>query len=316
MTLSGLSIVEWAPISGVVPPLTSNAWLALYEKYKLFPQYQKTFPTLSLEEFKHIFFWEYFHRLIGRTIGLVTIIPAFFFWKKNALSKKLARQITLGLALGGFQGALGWFMVKSGLVDNPSVSHFRLAAHLMMALFILAYFFWLALDHLGESPSFKIENPNESTLGIRKLFLSATFPLLITQIIYGAFVAGLKAGFFYNTFPKMNGEWLPRNALYLQPLWINWLTNAATVQWTHRWIAALLLLSTGFLWLHSRSQAISRALKTPISILLFLVFLQGSLGITTLLTYNNIFWASLHQLMGCLLFTCSVWLLHRLPRWY
>lgn len=316
LTLSGLSIVEWAPISGAVPPLTSHAWLALYEKYKLFPQYQKTFPTLSLEEFKHIFFWEYFHRLIGRMIGLVIIIPAFFFWKKNALSQKMARQIALGLALGGFQGALGWFMVKSGLVDNPSVSHFRLAAHLMMALVILAYFFWLALDHLEESPSFKMKNPNESTLGIRKLFLSATFPLLITQIIYGAFVAGLKAGFFYNTFPKMNGEWLPQNALYLQPLWINWLTNAATVQWTHRWIAALLLLSTGFLWIHSRSQAISQALKTPISILLFLVFLQGSLGITTLLTYNNILWASLHQLTGCLLFTCSVWLLHRLPRWY
>lgn len=312
LTLSGLSIVEWSPISGTLPPLSSEAWNTLFEKYKLFPQYQKNFPTLSLAEFKNIFFWEYFHRLVARSIGLLILIPGFLFWQKGLLSRALTKRILFGLVLGGFQGALGWFMVKSGLVDRPSVSHFRLAAHLMLALLILAYFLWLALDCL-ELDSLRIKTKlSREDLSLQKLFLFLVFPLLLLQIIYGAFVAGLKAGFFYNTFPKMNGEWLPQNALYLNPLFKNWLENAVTVQWTHRWLGISLLLAIGFFWRYSLTPGTSQSLRKRSTLFLVLALLQVGLGISTLLTQNNIVLASIHQLIGCLLFSCSIWIIHKL----
>jgi cytochrome c oxidase assembly protein subunit 15 len=302
LTLSGLSIVEWSPITGVLPPLTAEAWEALFEKYKLFPQFQKTFPALSLSEFKNIFFWEYFHRLVARSIGFIILIPGFLFWKKGLLSRELTKKILFGLVLGGFQGALGWFMVKSGLVDRPSVSHFRLAAHLLLALFILAYFLWLTLDCLAADLPHSKTKATSKELSLQKLFLFFIFPLLILQMTYGAFVAGLKAGFFYNTFPKMNGEWLPQNALYLNPLFKNWLENAVTVQWTHRWLGISLLLAIGFFWLCSRTR-LSK-------IFLGLTLLQVGLGISTLLTQNNIVLASIHQLVGCFVFAYSIRIIH------
>ncbi len=312
LTLSGLSIVEWSPFAGIIPPLNSEAWNKLFEKYKLFPQYQKTFPNLSLAEFKNIFFWEYLHRFVARSIGFVILIPGLLFWRKGLLSQELTKRILFGLILGGFQGALGWFMVKSGLVDRPSVSHFRLAAHLLLAFLILAYFLWLALDRLESHMPHLKSKLSHADLSLQSLFLFFIFPLLILQITYGAFVAGLKAGYFYNTFPKMNGEWLPQNALYLDPLFKNWFENAVTIQWTHRWLGICLLLAIGFFWLRSQSATTSRSIVKLSTIFLGLALSQVGLGISTLLTHNNIFLASSHQLVGCLLFACSIWILHRI----
>lgn len=301
LTGSGLSIVEWAPILGTIPPLTAADWQVAFAKYQATPQFRILNSQMTMEHFKFIFFWEYIHRLLGRAIGVAYFFPLAWFAARGALRGPLLRRLILGLVLGGSQGALGWFMVKSGLVDRPHVSHFRLAAHLSLALVILSFLFWTLLgvwERVHGRPHESVWRKNPP--GVRWAFwlLAGT---LVMQIIYGAFVAGLKAGFTYNTWPKMNGVWLVPEAWAFSPAWWNFLENPAAVQFVHRWLAVGVVLAV----LHLLVRAGRRSL--PYLTLGAGVLLQFMLGVMTLVMKTPLTLAALHQFGACLLLLATLW---------
>lgn len=297
LTESGLSIVEWQPIVGALPPLQQSDWEALFAKYRETPQYQKVFLEIGLEGFKRIFWWEYVHRLLGRVIGLVFLLPYLYFLIKRKLAKPLAWKLAGLLVLGSLQGALGWYMVQSGLVGDPRVSHFRLTAHLGLALLIFCGELWLALGLLKPKTSSQKKLPL-FVLGV--VFLMA---------LSGGFVAGLRAGHAYNTFPLMNGHLIPPEAFMLEPWWQNFLWNVATVQLVHRSIFWLLLALLPLLWWRLR--------RTPATIaahhLLAMFLLQASLGIATLLLAVPVALAAAHQAGAVLLLAAALWTAHAAP---
>jgi cytochrome c oxidase assembly protein subunit 15 len=291
LTESGLSIVEWQPILGALPPLSDADWQTLFGKYQATPQYQKVFADIGLEGFKNIFWWEYAHRLLGRVIGLVFLVPYLFFLMAGKLDKPLSWKLAGLFVLGGLQGAMGWYMVQSGLVDNPRVSHFRLTAHLGLALLIFSVEFWIALGLLKDRTGNAIS------------FARVVLGLVYLMALSGGFVAGLRAGHAYNSFPLMNGHLVPTEAFMLQPWWSNFLWNVATVQLVHRSIFWLLLVLVPMLWWKVR--------RTPAKIaghhLLAMFLLQATLGISTLLLAVPIPLAALHQAGAVLLLACALW---------
>jgi heme a synthase len=294
LTESGLSIVEWQPIAGALPPLSQADWEALFAKYRETPQYQQVFSQIGLEGFKSIFWWEYTHRLLGRTIGLVFLFPFLWFLFKRKLSKPLAWKLAGLFVLGGLQGAMGWYMVKSGLVDDPRVSHFRLTAHLGLALLIFATEFWLALQLLS---------PKE---GKKNVLAIHVVKLVFLMALSGGFVAGLRAGHAYNTFPLMNGQLIPQDIFLLEPWWRNFLWNVATVQFVHRAIFWLLLLLVPLLWWRLRRTDA----KIAAHHLLGMFLLQATLGISALLLAVPIPLAAMHQAGAVLLLACALWTTH------
>ena len=205
LTRSGLSMVEWHPISGVVPPMYNSAWVAEFEKYQQYPEYQKLNQNMTLSQFKFIFFWEYVHRLIGRLLGIFFIIPFAYFLIMKKLNPPLIKKLLFMFFWGGLQGLYGWYMVKSGLVDNPHVSHYRLAGHLVLAFGLMAYILWTALD-INQERFTKGTSYNKKHL---RPVLHWIIVLIMLQIIYGAFTAGLKAGYGWNTFPKWQDSGYP-----------------------------------------------------------------------------------------------------------
>jgi cytochrome c oxidase assembly protein subunit 15 len=291
LTESGLSIVEWQPLMGVLPPLSQADWEALFARYRETPQYAQVFSAIGLEGFKHLFWWEYAHRLLGRTIGLVFLFPFLFFYFKNKLSGSLTWKLAGIFVLGGLQGALGWYMVQSGLVDDPRVSHFRLTAHLGLALLIFSAELWLALG---------LFNSGKKRISV---FPLAVAGMLFLMALSGGFVAGLRAGHAYNTFPLMNGHLVPPETFMLEPWWRNFLWNVATVQLVHRTIFWLLLILIPTLWWQAR--------RTPAKIaahhLLGMFLIQASLGISTLLLAVPIPLAAMHQAGAVLLLATSLW---------
>ena len=290
LTGSGLSIVEWAPIMGTIPPLDPQDWNRAFAQYQQYPQYRIDHPDMTLAEFKGIFFWEYVHRLLGRTIGTVFLLPLLWFWARGCLSVRLRWRLLGALALGGLQGAMGWFMVKSGLVDEPRVSHYRLAAHLGIAFLIMGYLFWLVLELRG--------GPRESRAGKAPPgVLAATGALLVLQIVYGAFVAGLRAGWGYNTFPMMGDRWIPEVLTKLDPWWANLVENTATVQFVHRWIGTALLALVVWFWLRVRAGRYSLVQRQSAATLMLLTLTQYLLGVYTLLKVVPLVPAVMHQ--GC-----------------
>ena len=239
LTHSGLSIVEWKPISGTIPPLNEQDWMVEFNNYKTSPEYLKYNSHFSLDDFKSIFWWEYIHRLLGRLIGFVFLIPFLWFYlTKKLTDKKLFKHLIIIFLLGGLQGFIGWFMVKSGLVNRPSVSHYRLALHLSTALFLFGYILWTALPIIAPN--------SKKTRFIPKLYLKLKIllGLVSLQIIYGAFTAGLKAGYIYPTYPKMGADWLPLSGIEaFNDLGIlSLVENPILVQFIHRWLGALVLL--------------------------------------------------------------------------
>src|SRR3954470_4508843 len=246
LTESGLSIVRWEPISGALPPLGDAAWQAEFAAYKSSPQYQLVNTGMSLADFKTIFFWEYVHRLLGRTIGLAFAMPLAWFAWKRAIPKSYGWKLVAILALGGLQGAIGWWMVASGLVDRPEVSHIRLAIHLLTALTIFSASLWVALDlrSLARDPNARAARL--PTLGIWALCA------LALQLMFGAYVAGLDAGFAYASWPKMGDEWFPSNTPMLSPWLRNIVDNPTMVQFIHRWlafgVAAVVVLLAASAW--------------------------------------------------------------------
>lgn len=289
LTGSGLSIVEWRPVTGIVPPLHEQAWLAELDKYRQSPEYRNVNRGMSLDEFKTIYLYEYAHRLLARSLGLVFALPLLWFWLRGRIPARLRWPLLGLLALGAAQGYMGWYMVKSGLVDIARVSHYRLAAHLSLALIIYAGMFWLALGLLRPRAGRMNANLGRTAPAFRALLV-----LVALTIVVGAFVAGLRAGYIYSTFPLMAGEWIPTGLLHLQPAWLNFFENPATVQFTHRWLALATLASTLAAWLIGLRHAQGGA-RWALHALLAAVLMQVGLGIATLLLYVPVWLGTLHQ---------------------
>lgn len=295
LTESGLSITEWQPVAGALPPLSEAEWEALFAKYRETPQSKLVFGELTLEGFKKIFWWEYVHRLLGRTIGLVFLIPYLFFLFTRRLPKPLAWKLLGIFVLGGLQGALGWYMVQSGLVADPRVSHFRLAAHLGLALLIFSAELWIALSLLGE------KTPSRA-----RPFAMVVVALVFLMALSGGMVAGLRAGHAYNTFPLMNGHLAPPETFMLEPWWRNFLWNVAAVQLVHRAFFWLLLILIPLLWLRIRRSSAGLAAHH----LLGMFAIQAGLGISTLLLAVPIPLAAAHQAGAVLLLAAALWTAH------
>jgi len=306
LTESGLSMVTWEPILGTIPPMSEAQWQHRFDQYKQFPEFKKLRPDMSLDQFKSIFFWEYFHRLLGRMLGLVYALPLFWFWVRGVLRVPgLKLKLLLGLLLGGGQGLMGWYMVKSGLVDNPLVSHYRLAAHLGLAFMVFFYLLWIFLTIFP----FAHKELKASKFAVRWAY--ALFFLLVIQIVWGAFVAGLNAGYIYNTFPTMQGHWIPPFWNHLQPLWKNFVDNPATVQLIHRVVGTTLGCATLIAWALLRfDQSVVGRKRLAINTFTVLMIFQFWVGLLTLLLMVPVALATIHQVTACLLLGTSCFMLY------
>lgn len=301
LTESGLSITEWAPITGIVPPLSEGAWQEAFLAYQQIPEYQQLNRGMTLEGFKQIYFWEWFHRAWARLVGLVLAAPLVFFWLKGWLTPKLRTRLVMLLMLTGAQGALGWIMVVSGLTERTDVSQYRLAAHLAMALVIYVVAVWTASDLLGQDRATGTASPP----GLRRLSGGLTILVFVTAIA-GAFVAGIDGGMAYNTFPLMGGRFIPGGYLTLAPAWRNLFENVAAVQFNHRWIGMTTLVVTLIVWYRGRAADLDPEPRRWRRLLPWVVLAQVGLGITTLLLAVPIPVAALHQTGAVALLTVSL----------
>lgn len=307
LTHSGLSMVEWS-LFGSSPPSSDDAWLSLFEKYKQYPEYQKVNFNFGVEEFKRIFWWEYIHRQFGRFIGIVFIVPFLWFWIKGKLNRSLKPKLVLVLIMGGFQGLLGWYMVKSGLKSQPDVSHYRLALHLITAFLTFAYTFWVALGLIYPKTAKKTKiHP------LKKYFL-LLLPLLIVQIVWGAYVAGLNAGKVYTTWPKMGNKWIAEGVTAMQPWWQNFVEGIAGVQFVHRYLAYLVVGLVILIGVKAQKFDLSASQRKGINGLLLVVSIQFLLGVFTLLYAVPLSLGLLHQLGAFLLLGAAVFGLHRFKK--
>lgn len=301
LTGSGLSMVNWKPVSGVLPPLSQAAWEREFEHYRRTPEYNYVNKGMSLAEFKGIFWFEYAHRVLGRLIGIAFLLPFLYFLLRRRIEASLVPKLAAMFVLGGLQGLLGWYMVKSGLVDDPHVSQYRLAAHLGLAVLIYAFMLWTALGVLGHGGEAGARNPSRL----------ATYALGLTVAVFvvmmsGAFVAGLKAGFAYNTFPLMAGQWIPDGMWSVTPAYMNLFENPTTVQFTHRVIAIATFLAILALWLAGRRSTVSDAQRLWLHAVGIVAVIQVALGISTLLLRVPVSLAAAHQAGAMALLTVLI----------
>jgi len=303
LTHSGLSMVNWS-LFGSVPPSNQTEWDNLFEQYKQYPEYKQVNFNFSVEEFKSIFWWEYIHRLIGRLMGILFLVPFLYFLFTKKLSKNLIAQLSILFLMGIGQGFLGWYMVKSGLVNEPDVSHYRLAIHLFAAFITFSYTFWIALD-------IKFSNVQEPIFPKIKRLLWVLLPLLLLQIVYGAFVAGTNGGMVFNTWPKMGDAWLPEGVTALSPVYLNFIEGIAGIQFIHRYLAYMAVLLIVYIWFTSKKMNISSAQKNGINAMLYLVIAQFILGVFTLLYSVPLSLGVLHQLGAFVLLAAVVYSLNR-----
>jgi len=308
LTESGLSITEWQPVSGILPPLDAAQWTAEFERYRAIPQYRAIHPEMTLAQFKWIFFWEYVHRLWGRLIGVAFAGPLLWFWLKGRIARSLAPKLAGLFVLGGLQGALGWYMVESGLASRVEVSQYRLAAHLAAAVVIYGAMLWVALDLLlPQAPRARGAAPlRHAATGI--------LALAFITLIAGSFVAGLRAGYIYNGFPLMGGQFLPGEYAALSPWWRNWFENSAAAQFDHRLLAEITWLAIAGSWLWSLRCDLDRRARLALHALFAMATLQAALGIATLLLVVPLPLAVLHQVGGVLLVTAALVAHHSLRR--
>jgi cytochrome c oxidase assembly protein subunit 15 len=308
LTHSGLSIVEWQPLVGALPPLDEAQWERTFAKYRDTPEFKLRNHDMTLAGFKGIFWWEYFHRLLGRLIGVAFFVPFVYFLVRRRIHGPLAWRLGAIFVLGGLQGALGWYMVKSGLVDDPRVSPLRLAAHLGMAFLIFALMLWTALDLLTR--------PAAGDVPRARRLAGALVAIVFLMVLSGALVAGIRAGYAYNTWPLMNGRWIPDEILLIEPWWNNLAYNMATVQFDHRGIAYVIAALALLTWWRVRSASRAGPARIWADALLAAVVVQVSLGIATLLLRVPVSLAALHQAGAVLVFTCALGLRHalRAPR--
>ena len=296
LTESGLSITQWEPVTGAIPPLNDREWQEAFDLYRQSPQYQLVNRGMTLGDFQFIFFWEYIHRLLGRLIGLAFALPLIWFAVKRAIPRGYGWKLVGLLALGGLQGVIGWWMVASGLIDVPEVSHIRLAVHLLTALAIFGALIWVALDlrALVRSP---VARPARITLtGIWAL------SLLAVQLLFGAYVAGLEAGYAFNTWPLMGDELYPRAAEWMQPALRNFVDNPIVVQFVHRWLAFVVAAAVlAMAW-----RALKQGQRPTAVLLVAAVTTQILLGITTILSGVQLWVGVAHQAMAALLLAVIV----------
>lgn len=308
LTESGLSISDYKLISGTIPPMNEKEWKEAFELYQQYPEYQQLHYHYSLEDFKQIFFWEWLHRFIGRLIGVVFILPFLYFLFTKQLSKSTIKKSLVLLVMGGLQGFLGWYMVKSGLIDVPEVSHYRLAMHLVTAFATFALTLWVALDLI-------YPRKEEIHKSLRNL-LRWAMVILFVQITWGAFVAGLDAGWIHNFWPLMaDGKIIHRSVWIEQnPLWRNFVEGKSGVQFVHRYVAYIVVGIILYIWYKSRTIAMTTSQKTGINALLFLVFLQFTLGVFTLINAVPLWLGVAHQVGAFLLLTAMTFSLHRFSK--
>jgi cytochrome c oxidase assembly protein subunit 15 len=310
LTNSGLSMTDWHLVTDTFPPLTEEKWSQAFEEYKKFPEYQKinVHNDFQLEDYKFIYFWEWFHRFIGRIIGLVFLVPFVYFLIKKRLSSETIKKCGVLLGMGAFQGFLGWFMVRSGLIDNPDVSHFRLSLHLTFAFITFAYTLWVALDLI-------YPDKNAAIVPLRKIG-RYTLIFLLVQIIYGGFVAGLNAGLIHNHWPMMSdGQFLHESVVLEKDTWLQRLTEGKSgVQFVHRTLAYFVVGLILLLAFKSHKFDLNKQQKSGINALVIIVFLQFGLGVFTLL-YSVPLWLGLtHQVVAFFLLTAMTYTLHRLSK--
>lgn len=310
LTNSGLSMTDWHLVTDTFPPTSEQAWNEAFEEYKKFPEYQKIniHNDFTLDDYKFIYFWEWFHRFIGRIIGLVFIIPFVYFLIKRKLDASTIKKCIILLFMGGFQGFLGWFMVKSGLIDNPDVSHYRLALHLTFAFITFAYTLWVALNLI-------YPDKNEVHLPLRKLARIAMVVLII-QIIYGGFVAGLNAGLIHNHWPLMSEGKLIHETVWIeQPTLLQNLTEGKSgVQFVHRTLAYVVVALMLLLYVRSKKYSLTNLQSKSVKTLVLFVFIQFILGIFTLLFHVPLWLGLAHQLMAFLLLSAMTFTLHRFSK--
>lgn len=305
LTGSGLSITEWNVLMGAFPPMNDTEWTELFNKYQQSPQFHKVNAHMNVDEFKGIFWWEYIHRLTGRLLGVVFIVPFIWFTLRRRFDKSMMRKALFLFALGGLQGLLGWLMVKSGLVDNPYVSHYRLAIHMITAFITFGFTFWFGLEQWN---GVIVQRKSFVPRSISSL-ATVLMIVLMLQIVYGAFVAGLHAGLIYTTFPDMNGQFIPDEIGKLTPFWRNLTENHAGVQFVHRSIAYLVTLLTLLLWWRIRKDPNALQLKPTGNFLLGAIALQFTLGVFTLLFAVPVSLGVLHQMGAFVLFAAMVYVL-------
>ncbi len=307
LTRSGLSIVEWRLFEGTLPPLTEAHWQELFDLYQQTPEYQKINTGMDLAGFEKIFWLEYLHRLWGRLIFFAALVPLLWFLWRGRIEKRLIPRMVAVPLLVALNGVLGWFMVASGLVDLPRVSPYRLTAHLGLAVAIYAYILWLALNLLRERP------PGNAPAGLRH-FGHIVATLIYLMILTGGFVAGTKAGFAFNTFPLMNGRFIPEGLYAMQPWWTNLFENIATVQFNHRLLAYLLCLVIPLFWWRAMRAGLSRRAWRAAQLLLGWLVVQVGLGIATLVYVVPVSLGAAHQAGALVLFSLALYTLHNLRR--
>jgi cytochrome c oxidase assembly protein subunit 15 len=306
LTGSGLSMADWRPLMGWLPPFSDTEWQRIFDLYRQTPEFLKVNSHMDVDAFKSIFWLEFLHRLLGRTIGIVFLLPFIFFFVKGYIKANEWLKYLLMFVLGGLQGVLGWYMVKSGLVDNPHVSQYRLTAHLFAAFLIYAYMFWVAMSLLFPTTGAKRHPWYHKSLALAVL--------TSTTIISGGFVAGLKAGKIYNTFPMMGDYWIPPGTMALEPFWRNFFDNMTTVQLDHRILAISTLIAVIVFWVKARKADLPARTRPAVNALLHTAVLQVLLGITTLILSVPVLLGATHQGVAMLLFTISLYIVHSLRR--
>ena len=304
LTHSGLSIVEWQPVAGVLPPTSEAQWQELFAKYQATPEFKQRNPEMTVEGFRKIFWWEYIHRLLGRVIGAVFLVPFLYFWLRGKLDDGMALPLFGIFLLGALQGALGWFMVQSGLVDEARVSSLRLAAHLGLAFAIFGAMLWVALD-LVKRERFANTDALRGRAG-------AMLALVFLQVLAGALVAGIQGGLAYNTWPLMDGHFVPPDIALLEPWWTNLAYNMATVQFTHRILALAVALMAIALWFDVRRDLPNPRARRWSTLLAAVVLAQVALGIVTLIARVPLNLGILHQAGAIATFAVALGLRHAL----
>lgn len=308
LTHSGLSIVEWQPIVGVIPPLNQVEWEETFDKYKKTPEYQQVNHQMSLDEFKGIFYWEYWHRVLGRLIGIAFFVPFLYFWLRKKIEPGLTPKLLGIFLLGGLQGGMGWYMVKSGLVDDPRVSQYRLTAHLSIAFLIFISMMWVALGLVAERAR------SSADAALRKMQRVGFWLCILVgyMVVTGGFVAGIRAGKAYNTFPLMNGHIVPPEIFMIDPWYLNFFNNMATTQFNHRLGAWLLAFIVPWFWYRLRATPVSVRARNVATLLLLVLAAQITLGIATLLMAVPVPLGAAHQGGAMIVFCILLWLNHEI----
>ncbi|MEM1047766.1 MAG: COX15/CtaA family protein [Pseudomonadota bacterium] len=300
LTDSGLSITEWKPIHGVIPPMNAAEWAEEFDKYRQIPEYQQINKGMSLSQFQFIYWWEWGHRLLGRAIGVAFAVPLAIFWFAGMVPGWLKPRLVALLALGGLQGAIGWWMVTSGLVERTDVSQYRLAVHLTLAFVILAYIAWL---YARLTPVLEARDGAGKDVQVWSALLVAG---LVLQVFLGGLVAGLDAGMTFNTWPLMDGAIVPSGLWLMDPVWVNHFENIATVQFQHRMSAYALVVLAGFVAWRTMSTGAGLAARRAAWAVSGLVVAQALTGIVTLLMQVPLSWALMHQGLACLLLIACI----------